>query len=104
MGRSKATTTTMAAAAAAAAATGTPQVGTSMLVAAAVATAGGPSGMSAASLLKKQRMAVPPTPVAPSSPASEVTSEWTPFSQGSKEQGTQPFGKLCPKLKQNIIF
>ena len=50
-----------------------------------------------------------PTPgsqmmMAPNSPASEVTSEWTPHSADVDEEGTQPFGDPCPKIKQNVIF
>jgi hypothetical protein len=49
-----------------------------------------------------QELVVPATP---SSPASEMTSEWTPFSNSKpKEEGTKPFGKGCPCLKQNVVF
>ena len=41
--------------------------------------------------------------MAPNSP-SEVTSEWTPHSADVDEEGTQPFGDPCPKIKQNVIF
>ena len=95
----------------------TPQsiVGPSMLMAAAAATAAHTANamqhahQEAATLamLAKQKgspieLVVPATP---NSPASEVTSEWTPqSSKPNKEEGTRPFGKGCPKLKQNVIF
>ena len=53
----------------------------------------------------KQLVALEPALLLPGSPASEVTSEWTPLnSSAQSEQGTTPFGKACPKLKQNVIF
>jgi hypothetical protein len=82
-------------------------VGPSMLMAAAAAADKPIQDATISAMLAKSKhssidLAVPATPC---SPASEVTSEWTPYSSHvNKEEGTKPFGKACPKLKQNVIF